>query len=242
MRALLTACMLALALPAAADEAVEIFPRRIILAAGTDDAEAVVVNRAAAPVTVTVGFENLRLDREGHLSRAATAETGEYFADAELVFAPARFTLRPGAAQTVRFLRVAESAAPESRTHVVFRLHSPAGMRAVRIPLLRRSAAAHASGNVSLRGAVQISPDALALTIDVARVGNATLVDTIEGVWRFADGRRAPAFAREVVVYPPSLGRVYRFTIPSHEGARLEIGLRESRRATPTRFEVASYP
>lgn len=208
---------LGMARPANADPAIELLPRRVVFGVGQNDAELVMINRSARPVTFSIELERLRMDALGRWSAVTAATDGEQFADKIVRLAPRRAQVAPGGAQVIRLQRFKTPAGDEARAHVSMHITSPGGVAVVKIPLIVK---VRPNAEAKVRSVRWVSPSAVEVVIE--RQGSTSVYGAVVLDWLRPDGGHEPADRRDIAVYPPLQERIVTLAVlPRGEGWRL---------------------
>lgn len=218
------AAALAAPVPAAAELLVA--PTRVVLTPETRSAELVLVNKGAETAAFRIAIENRRMNTDGSLEDAPTAQEGELFADDKLRYSPRQLALEPGARQVVRIMATAPAglAPGEYRSHL--RLMSapvsagaatvagegPAdnslsielvAIRSITIPVILRVGALEASVTMDSAAIADTAPDQL-----VVRLTRSGTRSTYGDVSFTPEGAKEPVWVvRGVAIYVPNTAR-----------------------------------
>lgn len=205
-----------------------IAPTRVVFEGRQRTAEITLVNTGAAAATYRISLVNLRMDDAGGTTEidAASATTGERFADALLRYSPRQVTLEPKVAQTVRLqLRLlAELEAGEYRSHLLFRATPPApaapeageaaaefrvhltAIYGISIPVIVRHGETSVQATISDLALERPGAGAApALRLRIHRTGNRSLYGNLTVSFVPAAGKpRVVGIANGVAVYTPN--------------------------------------
>lgn len=218
------AAALAAPVPAAAELLVA--PTRVVLTPENRATELVLVNKGAETAAFRIAIENRRMNADGSLEDAPTAQAGELFADDKLRYSPRQLVLEPGARQVVRIMASApgDLAPGEYRSHL--RLMSApvsagaaslAGdaaadnslsieliaIRSITIPVILRVGALEASVTMDSARVLDTAPDQL-----VVRLTRKGTRSTYGDVSFTPEGAKEPAWVvRGVAIYVPNTER-----------------------------------
>jgi hypothetical protein len=166
--------------PGRAATELTVAPTRIMLEADHPAGEVFVINRGSEPITARISLVNRHMREDGSFVAADAPETGEYFADRFLQYAPRRVRLEPGQGQTVRVLaRLPQGAGPaEYRSHLLFRVEPPVDPKA----RLRNEASRSENGSGNRRTSIRLTP-VYGITIPViVRSGTLAATASIDGI------------------------------------------------------------
>jgi hypothetical protein len=215
---------LATPLPAAAELLVA--PTRVVLTPETRATELVLVNKGSETAAFRISIENRRMNADGSLDDAPTAQEGELFADDKLRYSPRQLVLEPGARQVVRVMASAPAdlAPGEYRSHL--RLMSapvsagkaavagqqPAdnslsielvAIRSITIPVILRVGKLEASVTMDSAALAKDAPEQL-----VVRLARAGTRSTYGDISLTPEGAKEPAWlVRGVAIYTPNTTR-----------------------------------
>jgi P pilus assembly chaperone PapD len=220
------ALVAAIAAPVPAAAELLVAPTRVVLTPDARASELVLVNKGTETAAFRIAIENRRMNEDGSLSDAHTAQEGELFADDKLRYSPRQLVLEPGARQVVRIMATApgDLAPGEYRSHL--RLMSapvsagaatlagqqPAdnslsielvAIRSLTIPVILRVGQLDASVTMDAAAMASDSPDQL-----VVRLTRSGTRSTYGDVSFTVEGAKQPAWlVRGVAIYTPNTSR-----------------------------------
>ncbi len=234
------ALVAALAAPVPAAAELLVAPTRVVLTEGARSTELVLVNKGTETAAFRIGIENRRMREDGSLEDAATAETGELFADDKLRYSPRQLVLEPGARQVVRIMATApgDLAPGEYRSHL--RLMSApvsagttaiagegaadnslaielVAIRSITIPVILRVGALDASVTMDSAALGVEAPDQL--VVRLSRSGTRSVYGDVSFT---LEGAKEPAWlVRGVAIYTPNTARDVVVPLPPEVRAKL---------------------
>lgn len=237
---LVAALFAAIASPVPAAAELLVAPTRVVLTPDARSTELVLVNKGTETAAFRINIENRRMNEDGSLEDAPSAQAGELFADDKLRYSPRQLVLEPGARQVVRIMASAPSdlAPGEYRSHL--RLMSApvsagatvvagepgadnslsielVAIRSLTIPVILRVGKLDASVTMDSAAMAEDAPGPL-----VVRLTRSGTRSTYGDVSFTPEGAKAPAWlVRGVAIYTPNTTRDVVIPLPPEVRAQL---------------------